>query len=109
MATNTVAESLNISQLHIVMVAKVIVDMLSNGFCEAHTNLLILNDGRTVRRVFQQLPVSSEANSCADFLAKLGAEAVEDFLLFPCKPVAISKLVENGSRGFCIPLFVNCL
>ena len=74
------AKSLSIQNIHIELDASVLVQKISKDNCDSCSYYPIINDCRTIMRIFLTTTVKHvfrEANCRADPLAKMGAEAEE--------------------------------
>ena len=94
--------SLNIPCLIVEMDAKVIVDVIKNS---AYVNQIIspiLDDCRQLMTGCQQVQLKHcyrQANRCADYMARLGADQELDYILFSSPPVDLAKALEDDCNG----------
>ena len=106
----TLYNNLNLNAVDIQIDAKAIVVLLSNPSYSNSFTIPIVDDCRQLISQIPQVRIGHcfrEANSCADFLARIGSFQNRDFILYNDPPVDLKELLSSDSVGLYCNILVS--
>ena len=99
----TLCNNLNLNAIDIKIDAKAIIVLLSNPSYFNDFAMPIADDCRQLIFRIPQVQIGHyyhEANSCADFLARIGSSLNRDFILYNDLPMDLQELLSADSASF---------
>ena len=99
----TPCNNLNLNAVDIQIDAKAIVVLFSNPSYSNNFAMPIVDDCRQLISRIPQVRIGHcyhKANSCADFLARIGSSQNRDFILYNDPPMDLQELLSANSTGF---------